>query len=59
MGRELGPGRNIDLSALRNAGVSTDSVGYQTDENEIFEEEEEFEELGEAAYAEEQLAADD
>ena len=60
MGRELSTGIDVFLNALRNAGISTDSVGGdQPPEFETFEEEEEFEELGEVTLIEERLAADD
>lgn len=60
MGRNLGSGRAVFLSALQSAGLVTeptkDVVSGLIDE---IEEVEEFDELGEATFAEEQLAADD
>ena len=60
MGRELGPGKAVFLNALRNAGFSVDPIGdSKADEVEFLDDEEEFDELGEAAYVEEELAAVD
>ena len=60
MGRELGPGKAVFLNALGNAGFSVDPIGdSKGDEVEFLDDEEEFDELGEAAYVEEELAADD
>ena len=60
MGRNLGSGRTVFLSALRSAGLVTEPTesvvsGLIDDIEEV----EEFDELGEATYVEEQLAADD
>ena len=60
MERELSTGIDVFLSALRNAGLSTDSVSDdQPPEFESFQEGEEFEEWGEVTLIEERLAADD
>ncbi len=60
MGRELGSGRNVFLNALKSAGlVETSDESPASAFIDDVEEDEEFDELGEAAYIEEQLAADD
>ena len=60
MGRELGKGQNVFVNALRSAGLAiAGDEGDASDMVEYVEDEDEFDELGEAAYVEEQLAADD
>ena len=60
MGRELGSGRNVFMNALRSAGLAIAAdEGDASDLVEYVEDEDEFDELGEATYVEEQLAADD
>ncbi len=60
MGRELASGQNVFLNALRSAGlVVAAAEGSGSNLVEDVEDEDEFDELGDAAYADEQLAADD
>ena len=60
MGRGLGSGRDVFLSALQSAGLTVELAENASIEPiEDIEEDEEFDELGEVADAEEQLAADD
>ena len=60
MGRELGKGQNVFVNALRSAGLAiAGDEGDASDMVEYVEDEDEFDELGEAAYVEEQLADDD
>ena len=60
MGRDLGSGRDVFLNALQSAGLvdTSDKRASSTLVDDV-EEDEEFDELGEATFADEQLAADD